>query len=467
MAYRTKDSVFGHVQSEEKKELQSSEGLPFRRLLSEERILAALNRAGVKFRERIYPPMVTIWAWLSQVLSDNGSCEDAVSRVIADRVARKEKACSPDSSSYCTARTNLPEEVIVNLTRETGQELHRQAPKEWLWKQRHVVIVDGSTETMADTAENQAEYPQSRSQKAGLGFPILRFVVLLSLSVGTVLECALGQCRGKGTGEQSLFRQMWDALQPGDIVLGDRLYDSYRDAALLKRRGIDVLFGKKSSRACDFRLGRKLGKDDHVIVWKKPKYDKSRYESKAEWEALPPEMEIREVRVTVRRKGFLTRKVVVVTTLLDATEYSAKELTDLFSERWQVELDLRSIKQALGMHHLATKSPEMVRKDLWMHLLAYNLVRIKMAQASVLHGTTPRTLSFTAAKNLMDSFAPHLNTTRGQEHCRIEAELLRAIARCRLTKRPGRKEPRAVKKRVQKYSYLTKPRTEARKGLAA
>jgi len=468
MAYRSKESVLGHAQLEQKKELESSEGLPFRHVLSEEKVLAALTRAGVVFRERIYTPMVTLWAWLSQVLSKKeASCEDAVARVIADRVARKQKACSPDNSSYCTARGRLPEEVVVELTRETGQELHRQAAPEWLWKGRRVVIADGSTATMEDTSENQAEYPQSRNQKAGLGFPILRFVVLLSLSVGTVLECAIGPCRGKRTGEQSLFRQMWDALQAGEIVLGDRLYDSYRDIALLKERGIDVVFGKKQSRGCDFRRGRKLGRDDHVIVWRKPKYDASRYESKAEWEALPEEMEIREVRVTVRRKGYRTRKVIVVTTLLDETQYSAQELTDLFSERWHVELDLRSIKRSLGMHHLTSKSPEMVRKELWMHLLAYNLIRVRMAQAAALHGPTPRTLSFTAAKTLIDSFAPHLSATAGEEHRRIEAELLRAIARCRISKRPGRKEPRAVKKRAQKYSYLTKPRTEARKRLAA
>jgi hypothetical protein len=467
MANRSRKSVLGHAQLDQKKALESSEGLPFRDLLDEEKVRAVLTEEGVTFRQRIYAPVVTLWAWLSQVVC-NGSCDEAVARVLADRVARGQKACSPDNSSYCTARGRLPEQVISRLTRDVGQELHREAPPDWLWKDRRVITVDGSTATMEDTLENQAEYPQSRSQKAGLGFPILRFVVLLSLSVGTVLECAIGPCRGKKTGEQSLFRQMWGALQPGDIVLGDRLYDSYRDIALLKRDGIDAVFGKKQSRSCDFRRGRKLGKGDHVITWKKPKYDASRYESRAEWESLPDEMEIREVRVTIRRKGFRTRKVVIVTTLLDGELYSAKELTDLFSERWHIELDLRSIKQSLGMHHLTSKSPEMVRKELWMHLLAYNLVRARMAQAAALYGAMPRWLSFTEARNLMDHFAPHMSTAASREECdRIEAELLRAIARCRLTKRPGRKEPRAVKKRVQKYSYLTKPRTQARKQLAA
>lgn len=467
MANRTKESVLGQVQSE-RQSLESSEALPFRELLNGERVLAALKAEKVEFRDRIFNPMVTLWAFLSQVIArKDSSCEDAVSRVLADRVARGEKACSSDTNSYCQARGRLPEPLLANLTRELGRELAGLALPEWLWKERHIKIADGSTATMADTRENQAAYPQSRNQKAGLGFPILRFVVILSLSVGTVLECAVGACRGKKTGEQSLFRETWDALEANDIVLGDRLYDAYRDIALLRGRGIDVVFGRKQSRHCDFRRGRQLGPDDHVVVWKKPKYDASRYANKKEWESLPQEMEMREVRTTVRRPGYRMRKVVIVTTLLDPQQYPAKDLTDLFSQRWHCELDLRSIKQALGMCHLRCKTPEMVRKELWTHLLAYNLIRVRMAQAAAVHGPAPRSLSFTAAKILIHNFAPYLGCTSRYEHRRLEAELLQAIARCRLPKRPGRKEPRAVKKRQQKYSYLTKPRYQARKRLAA
>jgi hypothetical protein len=467
MAYRTKESVSCQVRLE-CESLESSEGLPFQHLLNVERIMSALNRAGVSFRERIFPPTVAIWAWLSQIgTREHSSCRDAVGRVLADRLARGQRPCSTDTASYCAARGRLPEQVIADLARETGQGLHRAAPAPWLWKGRSVAIVDGSTATMIDTAENQAEYPQSRNQKPGLGFPILRFVLLLSLSVGTVLECAIGGCRGKKTGEQSLFRQMWDAFHPGDIVLGDRLYDAYRDIVLLKEQGIDVLFGKKSSRSFDFRRGRKLGPGDHVITWKKPRYDKSRYDSREQWESLSDEIEVREIRITVRRKGYRTRTVLVVTTLLDGEEYSAREVTDLFAERWHCELDLRSIKRSLGMHHLFCESPAMVRKELWMHLLAYNLIRVRMAQAAALHGATPRTLSFTAARDLLHSFAPYLGSSLGDEHRTIEAALLEAIAHDRVGMRPGRKEPRAIKKRAKSYSWLTKPRSEARKQLAA
>jgi hypothetical protein len=467
MVHCTKEWISCQVESEVKK-LNETECLPFQELLDGERIDSALESSKIEYRDRIFNPWVTLWAFLSQVTASNDrSCENAVSRVRADRVANGQKPCSTDTSSYCKARARIPEQVVPQLTRETGQSLHRQASPQWLWKGRHVHIVDGSTSTMADTEENQKEYPQSSGQKIGLGFPILRFVVVLSLSVGTVLECAIGSCKGKGTGEQSLFRKMWHIFHSGDIVLGDRLYDAYRDIALLKRRGVDSVFGKNQSRQCDFRLGRRLGPSDHIVVWNKPKYDSSRFESKEEWEALPESLEMREVRITIRRTGYRTHHVIIVTTLLNAEEYSSKELTDLFSQRWHCELDLRSIKRVFRMHHLRCKTPDMVRKELWMHLLAYNLIRVRMAQAAAVHELLPRTLSFTTAMNHIANYAEHLCRASGEDHRRIEDDMLRAIASCRVGNRPGRKEPRAVKKRPQKYSFLTKPRALARKGLAA
>jgi len=466
MVHCTNQKISRQVDSEVKK-LNETEGLPFRELLAGERIDSAFTSFKIEYRNRIYNPWVTLWGFLSQVTSKDSSCENAVSRVRADRVAHGERPCSTDTSSYCKARGRIPEQVVSQLTLETGQGLHRQTPVEWLWKGRKVHIVDGSTCTMADTEENQKEYPQSSGQKKGLGFPILRFVVVLSLAVGTVLECATASCKGKSTGEQSLFRQLCHVFQSGDIVLGDRLYDAYRDIALLKRNGVDSLFGKKQSRQCDFRRGRRLGPNDHIVVWKKPKYDSSRFESKEEWEALPESIEIREVRATIRHAGFRTRDVVVVTTLLTAEEYSSKELTDLFSQRWHCELDLRSIKRALGMHHLRCKTPEMVRKELWMHLLAYNLIRVRMAQAAAVYEVFPRALSFTAAMNHLANYGEHLRHASAGDYRKIEDDMLRAIASCTVGNRPGRKEPRAVKKRQQKYSFLTKPRTQARKGLAA
>ena len=467
MAHHTKESLSVQVQSQFN-DLESSEGLPFRHLLSAEKIVTALQASGIEFRDRVFTPLVTLWAFLSQVVArERSSCCDAVSRVIADRVFDGKSRCSPDTSSYCKARTRLPLEFISNLVREIGQQLHRQAMTDWLWHSRRVVIVDGSTSPMADTPKNQEAFPQSTNQPSGLGFPVMRWVVLLSLQTGTVLNCAMGACRGKKTGEASLFQQMWHTFEPGDIVVADRLYDSYRDIALLKRDGVDSILGKKPSRRCDFRKGRKLGANDHVVIWRRPPYDPSRYESKEQWESLPREMEMREVRITVRRPSYATRQVVIVTTLLDASIYSAADLMDLFAQRWHCELDLRSIKQALGMTHLNCKTPEAVRRELWTYLLAYNLIRVRMAQAAAKNNVLPRQLSFTAAKTLLETFTPFIRVSRGNERLRLEAAMLDAMAESKVKRRPGRKEPRAVKKRVQKYSYLTKPRAQARKGLKA
>jgi hypothetical protein len=223
----------------------------------------------------------------------------------------------------------------------------------------------------------------------------------------------------------------------------------------------------KASRKRDFRRGRRLGPNHHIVVWTKPKYDSSRYDSKEQWASLPATMEVRETSITVRRRGFRSRTVVIVTTLLDENEYSSQDLMELFAERWNCELDLRSIKRALGMHHSRCERPEMVRKNVWAHLLAYILIRVRMAQAASVHKVPPRQLSFTAARNHLENFALHLPQASAAEFRRIEAEMLAAIASCRVGNRPGRKEPRAVKKREPKYPYLTKPRDQAGKGLAA
>lgn len=467
MAQTTKESCELQVR-QELEDLRSAPGLPFQQLLDGKRIQAALEACKCTFRSRVFDPYCTLWAFLSQVCAgDTSSCQDAVSRVLAYRAAKKQSAISPDTSSYCQARARLPQQVVEQLTRDVGQELQAQAPTQWLWKGRPVKIVDGSTATMADTPENQQEFPQSRNQKPGLGFPILRFVLVLSLSIGTVLECALGACRGKKTGEQSLFRQIQSVCQAGDVLLADRLYDSYADIARLSQNKVDVVIGMKQSRRCDFRKGQRLGKNDHVVEWRRPNFNASRFESREDWESLPETMQMREIKTVIRRKGYRTRKVVIVTTMLDPTEYSAKELTDLFAERWHCELDLRSLKRSLGLHHLRCKTPDMVRKELWMYLLAYNLIRVRMAQAAARHGVKPRRLSFTAARNHICNFGPLLSTASPAAFKELEAAMLKAIAGSKLPFRPGRKEPRAVKKRQQKYPALTQPRAKARKRLMA
>jgi hypothetical protein len=361
MAIRSKESVSKQVRAEVDA-LKKTEGLPFRDLLSVKQIREALDQAGVTYRDRVFNPMVTLWAFLTQVMTKDGSCEQAVASVVADRASRKMRTCSANTGSYCTARRKLPLGVVAGLARSVGEELDQQAPEEWKFFNRRVVLVDGTTESMPDTKENQKKYPQSSNQKPGLGFPIMRVVMLFSLAVGTVLDCAIDACRGKGTGEQNLFRRMWNSLKTGDILLGDCLYDCYRDAALLVAEGIDVVFGRKQSRVFDFRRGTRLGPDDHLIIWKRPDYDATRYHSRDEWETLPKEIRMREIRIRVRRAGYKTRTINLVTSLLDPAVYSARDIGRLFALRWHCELDLRSIKVALGMGQMRCLSPEMVEK---------------------------------------------------------------------------------------------------------
>jgi hypothetical protein len=468
MAKRNRKRRRCHVESERSK-LANSDGLPFQELLSRKQIAEALVAAGIVFRERIYTPFVTLWAFLSQVMSTtHGSCQDAVARVSADRVVRGKSRCSADSSSYCEARQKLSEAVIRQLARDIGYGLHNQASDDWLWFGRPVKLVDGSTLSLADTPENQAEYPQSSGQKAGLGFPLMRIVVVLSLAVGTVLECAMSACRGKGTGELTLFRQLWELLNDKDIVLADRLYDSYRDIALLKARGVDCVFGKKQSRKVDFRRGMKISADDHVVEWRKPRYNASRFESYEEWQSLPDTLLMRELRLLISGNGFRTRTIMIVTTLLDAELHSAEDLFELFAQRWNCEIDLRSIKQSMGMHRLKCQTPEMARKELWTYLLGYNLIRVRMAQAALLHDCPPRMLSFKGTQTQLEHFTLRMELAADPAvRDRLERAMLAAISECPVGNRPGRQEPRAVKRRKQKYSYLTKPRTQARQQLAA
>jgi len=447
-------------------QLEQSEGLPFEQLLSREMITDMLERLNVQFRDRLYSPYVTLWAFLSQVSDRCGTCQSAVLRVAAFMKARFGKHCSSETTSYCEARQRLPLPLLEGLTRETGQGLDREAPTEWLWHDRRVTIVDGSTASMPDTPDNQAEFPQSTNQKEGLGFPVARIVVLLSLSVGTVLDAAMRGTHGKLTGELSLFREMHASIHPDDIVLGDRLYDSYRDIAEIRQSDADAVFGMKQSRNCDFRQGRKLGKNDHVVTWEKPPFDRSRID-RATWESLPDEMEMRELSVTVRRKGFRSRTITIVTTLLDARQYPADDLADLFRLRWNCELDIRALKTHMGMHEFRCKTPEMVRKEFWAYLLAYNLIRIRMAQAGAIYGVPPREMSFTTAKEAVAIYSDLMLLADDRLQAELVDDMLHHIASHRVGKRPGRVEPRAVKRRKSKHSHLTKPRAQARKELTS
>lgn len=428
--------------------------LYFASLLPEDRILKAFEAARATWQGWIYTPAITVWVFLAQCLSTDHSCREAVARLLAWRVAQGLRPCSADTGAYCTARSHLPEKVAHRLTRETGRELEDLAEESWLWHGRKVRVVDGSTITMADTAANQEAYPQQKNQQPGCGFPIARIVVVFSLSVGTVLEAAIGKYEGKQTGENSLFRTLYHVLGEGDVALVDRYFGGWFDIALPRARGNDIVVRKHQLRSTDFRTGRRLGKDDHLVSWPKP--PRPQWMSREQYAELPKESTLREVRVRVSQKGFRTKVLLVVTTLIDAEKYPREEIALLYRQRWQAELNLRSLKTVMQMDHLRCKTPERVRNEFFMHLLGYNLIRRVMAAAAFQTGKSPWQISFTGTQQTINQFLPLLMT-----QIVIEAwcyALLTGVATHIVGDRPDRIEPRLVKRRPKTYKHLREPR---------
>jgi Transposase DDE domain len=347
--------------------------------------------------------------------------------------------------------------------RQLGRTVHQAASDAWLWCGRRVKVVDGTTVSMPDTAANQDAYPQSSTQKPGLGFPIARLVVVFCLATGVVLEAALGRYQGKRTGENALFRSLWDELESGDVILGDRYYGSYFDIAMLKQRGIDSVFRLHQRRRSDFRRGRRLGREDHLVTWRRPA--RPEWMDEATYEQIPETMEVRELRVRVARKGFRTRILVLVTTLLDAKMYTKKDLASLYRLRWHAELDLRAIKVVLGMDVLRCKTPAMVRKEIWMTLVGYNALRALMVKAAETYGRDPRRLSDKGALQSLLAFADGLRQSTGPQRQWLWGVMLMGIANDAVGDRPDRVEPRARKRRPKPYPLLMKPRKNARKDL--
>jgi hypothetical protein len=436
--------------------------LPLTDVLTEDVIAGALATVG-DWLDRIFSPLVTLWVFLGQVLSADHSCRTAVARLIAHRLARGFKPCSPRTGAYCQARKRLPEAFFSETALRTGRALDDGVDQRWLWKGRRVHVYDGSSVTMPDTPANQAAYPQPVAQKPGLGFPLARIAAVFSLACGAVV--GLGICRyaGKGQSELGLLRTLLDLFRPGDIVLADRLMCAWTEMVMLKQRGVDCVCRFTSHRKADFRRGTRLGEGDHIVQWPKPQRPRSI--DRDAYAALPESLTVRECRVRVDQPGFRVRVLIVATTLLDSNAFTRDDLAQLYRARWNAELDLRSLKQTLQMDVLRCKTPEQVRKELWTHILAYNLIRTVMAQAAVEHGIEPRSISFKGALQTLEAFQPVI-ALRGERDDATRGELyqwlLGAVASHRVGDRPNRYEPRRRKRRPKPYDRLMKPRHEAK-----
>lgn len=433
--------------------------LPFGALLTEERFHEIVAEEEVAGRACFFTPLMTVWGWLWQTLR-SASCWEAALACMTWALRRGQSAPSPENSAYCKARCRLPERLVARLARETGQKVSQQAAG-WQWHGHRVRVADGTTVTMPDTEENQHAYPQPSSQAKGLGFPIVRVVLVFCLACGSALDMALGRWRGKGTGEASLLHSLLDNLEKDDVLLADRYFSSYAIIALLQMRGVHYVGQGHASRKVNFRRGWQWGPRDHIVLWRKPAH--SGLLDEQEWAQLPDELLVRELFVRVAVRGFRVKHFVVVTTLLDADAYEVADLADLYRTRWQVELNLRSLKSVMGMDQLRCLSPEMVRKELWLHLLAYNLVRSTMVRAAQQTNGTPAAISYSGAlqmlRNQPDDGPPLTDELRAF----IEAAVLAAIAKRKVGNRPNRIEPRAVKRRPKPYPRLSRPRKQCKR----
>jgi hypothetical protein len=433
------------------------QGLPFASSLSELSILDALNEYGVKFRDRIFSPVTTIWGFLSQVLSEDHSCRDAVSRILAHRAASGLEPCSPNTASYCNARSRLPTGVLRSLAKSTAQQLQQDLPEAWRWNGRNVFIADGSHVSMPDTPENQASYPQPVVQQEGIGFPLARLVVLLSLATGACHDLAIAPYAGKGTGETTLLRQMYTSLSPGDVLVADALFDNYFLVYELRELGVDVVARVQAQRVGSVTVESRP--DGDIIAWQRP--NKPRGMSGEQYRSYPKTMLMRQVSVDARDKDNRAEQFDVVTTILDES-IDGGQIGDLYERRWEGEVDIRSIKSTMKMDILRCKSPEMVEKEIWAHLLAYNLLRTVMAVAASESDVEPRKISFKGAKQTLTAFAPKLEAARPEGRARLIDAMLKAVAYHRVGNRPGRWEPRARKRRPKPGTRLMQPRAAAK-----
>jgi hypothetical protein len=435
----------------------SSQGLPFAEVLTEASILEVLDEHQVEYRDRVFGPITTIWGFLSQVLSDDHSCRDAVSRVIAHRAASGLEPCSPNAASYCNARARLPTGVLRALAKGTARQLQDGLPQAWKWNGRNVFIADGSHVSMPDTQQNQEAYPQVYNQEPGIGFPLARLAVLLSLASGACHDVSVAPYAGKGTGETTLLRQMYGSLGRGDVVVADALFDNYFLIRELRELGIDVVVREQAERVGTVTVERRP--DGDLIVWQRP--NKPRGMTGEQYRRYPRSQTMRRVSVDACDKDNRVEQFAVVTTLLD-TSIDGGQIGGLYERRWEGEVDIRSVKSVMKMDVLRCKSPEMVRKEIWAHLLAYNLLRTVMAVAAAQSDTEPRKISFKGANQAVTAFAPKIEAARPEDRGRLIDALLKTVAYHRVGNRPGRWEPRARKRRPERAARLMQPRAVAK-----
>jgi putative transposase len=437
-------------------------------LFTPQEVQALCDRHGLRFGDGpddVWNPVLTLWAFLWQAVSTSKSCAAAVARALVWRLALGLAPCSANPGAYCKARQKLPEAFLERFALDLGARIEERAPQSWLWRGRRVKVVDGCTVTAPDTPANQAEYPQRDGIPKGAGFPLVRLVVLFGLATGACTDARTGPYSGKGSGETTLARSLLESLAPGEVLLGDRIFATYWILAWLLARQCDGVFRLHAHRTREggtraSRLERRLGNSDNLLVWRKPR--RPEWMDEETFAAMPAELRVRVLWRRIEVPGFRTQEVTLVTTLTDEAACPAEELFGLYRRRWQAELDLRSLKQTMKMEHLSCLSPSMLRKELWAHLIGYNLTRAAQAKAAQQKGVEPWRLSFAGARDLVSEMREHLTWSAQAHRAVVLAALWLAVGQRAVQDRPNRVEPRRVKRGPKAYLRLREPRAQAR-----
>lgn len=406
-------------------------------------------------RDRVFSLRLTFECLVWQALKPRTSCRDVVRAVQALFKSKGWGSVDDGSSAYVQARQRLPEERLLQALALTAQIADGRVAAQGHLRQRPVKVVDGSTSQLADTQMNQKRYPQPSSQKVGCGFPVLKFLPVFSLSSGAIQSVVTSDWKSH---DARLFHLVWDEFNRGDVLLADRAFGNYINLAALPQRGVDVVARLNGARKLDFRKAiKRLERNDALFLWNKG-VRQSDFLTDKEWDALPDQITVRIIRFTVNVRGHRTR-VVVVTSLLDPVLYPAHELIALYRRRWEMELTFRHLKTTMGMEQLRCKSPEMARKELLAYLVAYNLIRCLMAEAVAEAGVMMARVSFKGTVDAVRNYSAEMRAAKSRKQREeLWIKLVASIAADLVPDRPGRREPRAVKRRPKPYARLNKPR---------
>jgi hypothetical protein len=439
-----------------KQNFQNSIALPFEEILPEAVIQKILEEQGIHYRQTLYTPIVVLWSWLSQVIDADKSLSNAVNRIIAWLATAGKELPSADTGAYSKARKRLPWDVLNCLFRTISDGLQAEVKPEHQWCGRPIKAFDGTSILMSDTLENQKSYPQHSNQKEGCGLPIAKLVVWFCVITGAVIEVSLAAFN---TSEWQLSRELYSTLRVEDVVVADSAYGGYVDLALVKENGADGVFRKHHARQCDFAKGKRLGVHDYIVKWQCPKKCPKTM-TREEFEALPTSLEVRVVQWSMQQAGFRPKTIILVTTLLDPKRYPQSKLIELYQMRWQAaEVNLRHIKTTLKMEMIAAKTPEIVQKEVWVHLLAYNLLRALMWQSAKQSQVEPLRLSLQGTRQQFNHFRTTFAQVSAQNRRHLYSKLLEVITDHLVPLRPYRVEPRVVKRRPKPFPRMQEPRS--------